>query len=123
MGGSFEYATPIRYNADYRRVESESHDPMLESDDSNLDDSDDDDDDDSNLNRNIRARSSEIDCDTSESSVEIDSDEEEEEEQESVVQNDKYLIFTTGFKTYTPHQIGRFLFGRRLNFNRRFLRF
>lgn len=28
------------------------------------------------------------------------------EEFEDIVENDKYLIFITGFKTYSPHQIG-----------------
>jgi F-box/WD-40 domain protein 5 len=33
-------------------------------------------------------------------------DEGSEEDMDQQPQNDKYLIFTTGFKTYTPHQIG-----------------
>lgn len=33
-------------------------------------------------------------------------DESEGEESEDLVANDKYLIFITGYKTYSPHQIG-----------------
>lgn len=39
-------------------------------------------------------------------SIEDVSDEESEDDCEDLVQNDKYLIFITGYKTYSPHQIG-----------------
>lgn len=32
------------------------------------------------------------------------------EDTDNIVKNDKYLIFTTGFKTYTPHQIGKLIY-------------
>lgn len=41
-------------------------------------------------------------------SVEYVSD--SDEEYEDIVENDKYLIFITGYKTYSPHQIGNVYF-------------
>lgn len=93
MGNNFDYARPIRYNADYRKVELEYRDSYCSDDDSNFD------------NSEMNKCKSSLDYDTSESSVEMES-EDENEEVDQIVQNDKYLIFTTGFKTYTPHQIG-----------------
>ncbi|XP_044268682.1 F-box/WD repeat-containing protein 5 [Tribolium madens] len=72
-----DLGNPIWYNSDYRKVESEN---ML------IDDSEEETDDDTGRD----------DCD----------DEGSEEDSDQLTQNDKYLIFTTGFKTYTPHQIG-----------------
>lgn len=41
-------------------------------------------------------------------SVEYVSD--SEDEYEDIVEVDKYLIFITGYKTYSPHQIGNVSF-------------
>ncbi|XP_066142141.1 F-box/WD repeat-containing protein 5 [Euwallacea fornicatus] len=78
--GNDEFANPIWYNSEYRKVEIEhgedlGEDSDYEMDDNNKDEGFDDD-------------------DHSTSSDEVD------------VMNDKYLIFITGSKTYTPHQIG-----------------
>ncbi|KAJ3655731.1 hypothetical protein Zmor_014850 [Zophobas morio] len=75
-----DLGNPIWYNSDYRQVESEFCDELLE-------DSDDDFEED----------------DFGKDEVE---DESSEEEGEQLTRSDKYLIFTTGYKTYTPHQIG-----------------
>lgn len=91
MGSSFEYPTPIRYNSDYRKVE-------LECKEFNYSD------DEIEYENQMKFRDYvDLDCDTSESSIDMESD----EETDQIVCNDKYLIFTTGFKTYTPHQIGK----------------
>lgn len=39
-------------------------------------------------------------------SVDLSDEDESDEDCEDVVENDKYLIFITGYKTYSPHQIG-----------------
>lgn len=83
---SFEYATSIQYNTDYRKVELETYDT---SQNSEIDCSEESDRDDSS--------------DKADDDISIDSSDDYDD-----VQEDKYLIFTTGFKTYTPHQIGRF---------------
>lgn len=79
---SYDLANPIWYSCDYRKAESEMADSLdLSEDDwSDFDDKNEEDD----------------------ASDDADSNKEAEE----AVQNDKYLIFTTGFKTYSPHQIG-----------------
>lgn len=69
----------IWYNSEYRQVEVEQHDSPKSSDSD----------------------------DTEEDELyKDDCDEESEDDADQLLQNDKYLIFTTGFKTYTPHQIG-----------------
>ncbi|CAH1113862.1 unnamed protein product, partial [Psylliodes chrysocephalus] len=80
-----DFPHPIWYNADYRKVETQSH----SSNDNNSDDED--------MPEKEKA-ADDSDDDSSESSCETDND--------RFVQTDKYLIFTTGYKTYTPHQIG-----------------
>ncbi|CAG9839162.1 unnamed protein product [Diabrotica balteata] len=78
-----DFPHPIWYNEDYRKVESESWTAI---------DSDEEVEDVGNKpNEDTDDNSSESSCDT---------------ETERFVQTDKYLIFTTGYKTYTPHQIG-----------------
>lgn len=37
--------------------------------------------------------------------------EDSDSETEDIVENDKYLIFITGYKTYSPHQIGNDVIG------------
>lgn len=70
----------IWYNSEYRQVEVEQHDSR---------------------------KSSDSDNDTEEDDLyKDDYDEESEEDTDQLTENDKYLIFTTGLKTYTPHQIG-----------------
>lgn len=91
MGNSFDYPTSIKYNADYRKVELETRDFNYS-------------DDEVDYESTFKVKDFiDADCDTSESSIEMESD----EETDQIVCNDKYLIFTTGFKTYTPHQIGK----------------
>ncbi|KAL7306531.1 hypothetical protein TKK_0001224 [Trichogramma kaykai] len=83
LGDGFEYASPIRYSQEYREVEMEKENADSDSD--------------------------------IESSPQ---DEEESEEEDSLSADEcddsddladcpeKFLIFTTGSKTYTPHQVG-----------------
>ncbi|ENN77344.1 F-box/WD repeat-containing protein 5 isoform X2 [Dendroctonus ponderosae] len=82
MRNGDDFANPIWYNSEYRKVEVEQSgaagddsDYEMDQDDNNKDEGFDDDD---------RSTSSD----------------------EADAFNDKYLIFTTGNKTYTPHQIG-----------------
>lgn len=92
---SVDYATPIQYNADYRKVESEYYFSMSDSDD---------DDEDSGVNTGDHDKGvCDLEDDLSDS-FEV----ENSEEADQIATNDKYLIFTTGFKTYTPHQIGTY---------------
>ncbi|CAG9814259.1 unnamed protein product [Phaedon cochleariae] len=73
-----DFPYPIWYNAQYRKVEFETNSANERIEEMHmLEDSEDN---------------------NSETSCEADSD--------RYVTTDKYLIFTTGFKTYTPHQIG-----------------
>lgn len=86
-----DLANPIWYNSDYRKVEAMNVIPTTDSDD---------------------------EMDQDDALEEEDSDSETETEQ--FVNNDKYLIFTTGYETYTPHQIGfkrikPFVFPKRLD--------
>ncbi|XP_023012344.1 F-box and WD repeat domain containing 5 [Leptinotarsa decemlineata] len=78
-----ENSETIWYNADYRKVESE------------LGILDDLSDDEMELPENITENSDEG-CSGSSS----------EPDRDRFINTDKYLIFTTGYKTYTPHQIG-----------------
>lgn len=72
-----DLGNPIWYNSDYRKVESELCNMLMDDSDEEIEDD------------NCKEE-----CD------------DEGSEEEQLTQNDKYLIFTTGFKTYTPHQIG-----------------
>ncbi|XP_025829261.1 F-box/WD repeat-containing protein 5 isoform X2 [Agrilus planipennis] len=100
-GDIVDYVTPIRYNSDYRKAEQEYK--CLDGEPDDLSD---------------EGKENEYDS-NSESSLEIDNNCDFENE-EDLVHNDKYLIFTTGFKTYTPHQIGfkrirPFMFPKRID--------
>ncbi|CAB3366006.1 Hypothetical predicted protein [Cloeon dipterum] len=85
-----DFPSPIQYKKEYRLAEAEN--------------SPDD------------AKSEEVFCDSGEASIEegasilegsSDDEDEDFEEEESVLESkDKFLIFTTGSKTFTPHQIG-----------------
>ncbi|CAH1977237.1 unnamed protein product [Acanthoscelides obtectus] len=77
-----EFPHPIWYNADYRKVETET--------------------------KMEETTNSDEDMDVGEKPIEESDDEgsDTSSETDRCVSNDKYLIFTTGFKTYTPHQIG-----------------
>ncbi|KAL1491654.1 hypothetical protein ABEB36_012218 [Hypothenemus hampei] len=77
-----DFANPIWYNSDYRKVEIEQSEAANEDSDYEMDQ------DDNNKDEGFD------DDDHSTSSDETDA------------LTDKYLIFTTGNKTYTPHQIG-----------------
>lgn len=76
-----DLGNPIWYNSDYRKVESELCNMLMDDSEDEVEEEE--------INKD--------DCD----------DEGSEEDMDQQPQNDKYLIFTTGFKTYTPHQIGR----------------
>ncbi|XP_063242847.1 F-box/WD repeat-containing protein 5 isoform X2 [Bacillus rossius redtenbacheri] len=83
-----EYACPIYYNAQYRQVEMAGR----ESDASEEEPSN---------------SESEMDAEQSDTSGDARDCEGDTEEGEEVPESrEKYLIFTTGCKTYTPHQIG-----------------
>ncbi|XP_046413116.1 F-box/WD repeat-containing protein 5 isoform X1 [Neodiprion fabricii] len=81
LGDGFEYASPIQYNENYRQVEIEKDttDHSCENDDLTW----------------------EEESETTESS-----DGEDCDSDDLADSPEKYLIFTTGSKTYTPHQIG-----------------
>lgn len=79
---NFDLANPIWYNAEYRKVESEKKDTAECSEE----------------------EASDMEEDDKNSDAESTDDEDNPKDQ-----NDKYLIFTTGFKTYSPHQIGELL--------------
>ncbi|KAJ9588210.1 hypothetical protein L9F63_018431, partial [Diploptera punctata] len=86
LGDGMDYACPIQYNAEYRQVEIQAkkeHASGSISDDSDYD---------------------ENPCLPPDASV--DTEECESETDDLSVHTEKYLIFTTGSKTYTPHQIG-----------------
>ncbi|KAK0092614.1 hypothetical protein PV326_001024 [Microctonus aethiopoides] len=94
LGDGFEYASPIRYNQEYRQVEMEREtmDSDSESEAPQWEDE------------------SEI-SELSEAAEDCDSDD--------LADNpEKFLIFTTGSKTYTPHQVG-FKRIKAVNFPRR----
>ncbi|KAH0955613.1 hypothetical protein HN011_000454 [Eciton burchellii] len=81
LGDGFEYASPIQYNQEYRQVEMEKKAHESDSDSENP--------------------QWEEDSESGESSIteECDADE--------LANNpEKFLIFTTGSKTYTPHKVG-----------------
>ncbi|XP_053996720.1 F-box/WD repeat-containing protein 5 isoform X1 [Hylaeus anthracinus] len=81
LGDGFEYANPIQYNQEYRQVEMEK-----------------------NVQENDReSENSQWD---EENESEESSNAEEGDTDELVNNCEKYLIFTTGSKTYTPHQVG-----------------
>lgn len=79
---ALEYARPFGYNCDYRKATAAAH---------ALDDSSDDD-----SQEVTSTDGSSGDGETGEARIEEDFD----------LKTEKYLIFTTGSKTYTPHQIG-----------------
>lgn len=83
MRSGDDFANPIWYNSEYRKVEVEQSEAAGEDSDYEMDQ------DDNNKDEGFD------DDDRSTSSDEADAF------------NDKYLIFTTGNKTYTPHQIGK----------------
>ncbi|KAG5889639.1 hypothetical protein JTB14_028918 [Gonioctena quinquepunctata] len=78
-----DFPFPIWYNADYRKVESES-----------------------GLAGDFSDDEMKMPDKMTEDSEEGSSDSSSEADGDSFVTTDKYLIFTTGYKTYTPHQIG-----------------
>ncbi|XP_015118789.1 F-box/WD repeat-containing protein 5 [Diachasma alloeum] len=93
LGDGFEYASPIRYNQEYRQVEMEKE--TMDSD-SEFENQWEDDEEAST---------------SSETAEDGDSDD--------LADNpEKFLIFTTGSKTYTPHQVG-FKRMKAVNFPRR----
>ncbi|KAJ8917445.1 hypothetical protein NQ315_005492 [Exocentrus adspersus] len=83
MRNTKDFPNPIWYNSDYRKVECESNPPNELYDDDEME---------------TDGRNEEFEEEGSECSTDTDPD--------RFVNNDKYLIFTTGYKTYTPHQIG-----------------
>lgn len=95
----FEYATPIRYSAEYREVESRHFEDYLYDSDSA--------DSDIEVDYSHSIPTEEEEDREEEKYINITDDIETNSDADQVVLNDKYLIFTTGFKTYTPHQIGK----------------
>ncbi|XP_026672094.1 F-box/WD repeat-containing protein 5 isoform X2 [Ceratina calcarata] len=81
LGDGFEYATPIQYNQEYREVEKEK---------SSKQEDDEDSDENSECNQSEPKEPPKV----------VESDDELSNAGE------KYLIFTTGSKTYAPHQVG-----------------
>ncbi|XP_076683454.1 F-box and WD repeat domain containing 5 [Andrena cerasifolii] len=81
LGDDFEYANPIQYNQEYRQVEMEKKVQGSEKDDEN--------------------ESTQWDEDNEPDDLPL-----EDDTDELTNSCDKYLIFTTGSKTYTPHQVG-----------------
>ncbi|XP_076621172.1 F-box and WD repeat domain containing 5 isoform X2 [Colletes latitarsis] len=80
LGDDFEYANSIQYNQEYRLVEME---------------------------KNVQENDKE--SESSQWDEEYESEESsnaEEDDTDELVNCEKYLIFTTGSKTYTPHQVG-----------------
>ncbi|KAK6622573.1 hypothetical protein RUM43_008415 [Polyplax serrata] len=91
---SLDYANPIYYNQDYRKVEIESHSKAIEHDESNRKDFISQRDD---FNRDDLFESEKLQFSSDDSSISDDCSEPGVE---------KLLIFSTGSKTFTPHQIG-----------------
>lgn len=87
LGDGFEYATPIQYNKEYRQVEKEK----------TIDESDSD----SNSENESGGQQQNEESDSTESSAIEDCDPDELSKN-----SEKFLIFTTGSRTYTPHQVG-----------------
>ncbi|OXU25372.1 hypothetical protein TSAR_002584 [Trichomalopsis sarcophagae] len=83
LGDGFEYASPIRYNQDYRQVEMEKEVADSDSDDESSPQWEDESDEEDSLSAE--------ECDDSDDLADCP---------------EKFLIFTTGSKTYTPHQVG-----------------
>ncbi|XP_043259076.1 F-box/WD repeat-containing protein 5 isoform X2 [Colletes gigas] len=80
LGDDFEYANSIQYNQEYRLVEMEKD-----------------------------VQDNDKDSESSQWDEEYESEESsnaEEDDTDELVNCEKYLIFTTGSKTYTPHQVG-----------------
>ncbi|XP_076238441.1 F-box and WD repeat domain containing 5 isoform X2 [Calliopsis andreniformis] len=76
LGDDFEYANPIQYNQEYRQVEMEKKTQENENEEEGR-------------------------------QVEEEHESEEEDDTDELANCcEKYLIFTTGSKTYTPHQVG-----------------
>ncbi|OAD58000.1 F-box/WD repeat-containing protein 5 [Eufriesea mexicana] len=83
LGDGFEYANPIQYNQEYRQVEIAKE--VQEND---------------KENENSQ-------CDEENKSVNKELPNIEENDTDELSNScEKYLIFTTGSKTYTPHQVG-----------------
>ncbi|KAJ8673451.1 hypothetical protein QAD02_004713 [Eretmocerus hayati] len=83
LGDGFEYANPIQYNQEYRRVEMEKGAVDSDSDNDSSPQLEEDSEEDGFLSADEYDDSDDLaDC------------------------PEKFLIFTTGSKTYTPHQVG-----------------
>ncbi|KAJ4428297.1 hypothetical protein ANN_24315 [Periplaneta americana] len=102
LGDGMDYACPIQYNAEYRQVETQGKRENAAGGTS--------DDSDSEEIRSIVPDDVELDeVDEASSGISDASMETEEcasESDDLSEHAEKYLIFTTGSKTYTPHQIG-----------------
>nr|XP_012144149.1 PREDICTED: F-box/WD repeat-containing protein 5 isoform X2 [Megachile rotundata] len=82
LGDGFEYANPIQYTEEYRQVEMEKI-------------AQENDEEDKNSQQDVKSESKES------------SNAENTNDTDELANNcEKYLIFTTGSKTYTPHQVG-----------------
>ncbi|CAL7939351.1 unnamed protein product [Xylocopa violacea] len=83
LGDGFEYANPIQYNQEYRQVEMERKAQEDDKDDEN-----------SQWNEKNGKNKPEEQSNP------------EEDDTDELSNCEKYLIFITGSKTYTPHQVG-----------------
>lgn len=89
LGDGFDYASPIQYNQEYRQAEMEkkAQESDKESESAELEEE----------NESEESSAAE-ECESDESST--------TEDCEWKGMPEKYIIFTTGSKTYTPHQVG-----------------
>ncbi|KAK2587588.1 hypothetical protein KPH14_003716 [Odynerus spinipes] len=87
LGDGFEYASPIQYNKEYRQVEKEKTTRENDSE--------------SNSENESESQQQNEESESAESSATEECDPDELSKN-----TDKFLIFTTGSKTYTPHQVG-----------------
>ncbi|GLH08287.1 Uncharacterized protein GBIM_13548 [Gryllus bimaculatus] len=96
LGDGMEYACPIQYNAEYRQVETRCRGER---------DSHEDSEDETYASSETGSNGLE-DHDSEASEVSMDTGDSLSEPDDLSGQPEKYLIFTRGSKTYTPHQIG-----------------
>ncbi|XP_046398451.1 F-box/WD repeat-containing protein 5 [Ischnura elegans] len=118
LGDGSEYASPIQYSADYHRAE-QTKGPSASDVNCDNEDPDGEGDDASDVPSGSAAGSCQESPQSSLSSISMEMEDSDSAEA-PLDPRHKFLIFTTGSKTYTPHQIGfkrihPFSFPRRLD--------
>ncbi|XP_067001558.2 F-box/WD repeat-containing protein 5 [Anabrus simplex] len=99
LGDGMEYACPIQYNEEYRQVETQSKaETSGQYEDSDHDSF-------KNSDVEVEDLGDEVESEISDN-MSVDAEEYVSETDDLADLPEKYLIFTTGSKTYTPHQIG-----------------